>query len=132
MVDVDERYIRVEIIDKSACAMCRAKELCAASEESIRTIDIPLTSQVLLDGYQVGEKVRVVLASSLGARAVILAYGVPLVVLLASLLASSACGLAELYAALCAIGAVALYYAALYLFRGSLDRVFLFSLEKLN
>lgn len=129
---MDENYIRVEIADKSACAMCRAKELCAASEESIRTIDIPLTSAVLLDGYRVGEKVRVVLASSLGAGAVILAYGVPLVVLLASLFVSSACGLAELYAALCAIGAVALYYVALSFFRGSLDRVFLFSLEKLN
>ena len=82
--------------------------------------------------FELGETVNVVLSSSLGATAVVLAYVVPMIVLIAAILTASAFHLEELYVGLSALGAVALYYAVLFLFRKHLSRVFLFSIEKVN
>ena len=129
---IGEDFIRVSIVNKSACAECRAKGVCAASEESVKTIDIPLTISTMTRHFELGETVNVVLSSSLGATAVVLAYVVPMIVLIAAILTASSLHLEELYVGLSALGAVALYYAVLFLFRKHLSRVFLFSIEKVN
>lgn len=129
---IGEDFIRVSIVNRSACAQCQAKGVCAASEESVRTIDIPLTISTMTRRFELGEKVNVVLSSSLGATAVVLAYVVPLLVLIAAILLASSLQLQELYVGLCALGSVALWYAVLFLMRNRLSRVFLFSVEKLN
>lgn len=41
VTSVTGEFITVEILNKSACAACHAKGVCIASDESIRTIDIP-------------------------------------------------------------------------------------------
>lgn len=129
---IGEDFIRVSIVNKSACAQCHAKEVCAASEESVRTIDIPLTISTMTRHFELGETVNVVLSSSLGVTAVVLAYVVPLLVLIVAILVSSSLHLSDLYVGISALGAVAVYYAVLFLLRRHLSRVFLFSVEKLN
>lgn len=132
VVAVGDDFIRVEIVNKSACAACHAKGVCAASEEKIKTIDVPLTIGTMTHHYEPGENVILILSSSLGAKAVFLAYALPLVVLLAAMLTASSFNLQELYVGLCGLGAVALYYLVLSFFRHRLSRVFLFSIEKIH
>lgn len=130
--DISETHVCVEILSKSACAACHAKGVCAAGDSETRLIEIPLSLSVLASDYKVGDRVNLIMSSSLGTSAVWLAYVAPLGVLLASIAGFSLAGLEELHVGLCSIGAVALYYAVLSLFRSKLSRVFTFSIESTN
>lgn len=129
---VTETSVQVDIVSKSACESCHAKGACPASDEKTRTVDVPLTLGMLTSRYQVGDRVNVVLSSSLGTGAVFLAYGVPLLLLLLAMVAASACGLGELYVGLTGIGVVIFYYIVLAFFKDRLSRVFTFTIEKLQ
>ncbi len=128
---IDESFITVEILNKSACAACHAKGACPASEESIRTVDVPLTIGNMSAHYNVGDKVLVILSSALSFKAVIYAYGVPLVLLLLAMVTASSFKLPELYVGLIGIGVVIFYYIALAFFKNKLAREFRFSIQKL-
>ena len=130
VIEIGKDTISVEIVNKSACASCHAKGVCNASEESVRIIEIPYTISSLVEDYQVGEKVNVILGSYLGISAVFLAYILPLLILILSIVLLPAAGLSELQTGLSAIGIVALYYIVLTLFRNKLNRVYSFSVEK--
>jgi len=132
VVGIFEDYIRVEIVNKSACAQCHAKSVCSASDESVKFVDVPLTIGTLTRRYDLGEEVMVVMSSSMGIKAAVLAYAVPLLVLLASMIIASRAGASELYVGLSGIAGVLLYYFVLLFFRGKLERVFTFSIEKLH
>ena len=79
---------------------------------------------------QVGEKVNVILGSYLGISAVFLAYVLPLLLLILSIVLLPVAGLTELQTGISAIGIVVLYYIVLALFRSKLNRVYSFSIEK--
>ena len=128
---IGESSITVEIINKSACAACHAKGFCSASDEKVKEVEVPLTIGNMSAHYQVGDKVLVVLSSSLSFKAVIYAYGVPLVLLLVAMVAGSAAGLSELNVGLLGIGVVIFYYIALAFFKNKLAREFRFSIRKL-
>lgn len=130
IIEISEDAISVEIVNKSACASCHAKGVCTASEESIRVIEIPYTISSLTEDYEVGEKVNVLLQSSLGISAVFFAYVFPLVLLIAAIMFLPLAGLSELFTGLSAIGTIAIYYIILSLFRNKLERVYSFSIEK--
>ena len=129
IVDITPDTISVEILNKSACAECHAAGLCAASDQETRIIEIPYSISSLTEEYQVGEKVNVILGSSLAMSAIFIAYVVPLIllILVVTLLSSR---FEDLIVGLSAIGVVAIYYIAVYLFRNRLERIFSFSIEK--
>lgn len=130
VVGIGMDTISVEIVNKSACAACHAKEVCNASDESIRIIEIPYTISSLSEEYSVGEEVMVLLKASLGMTAVFLAYVLPLLLLVAAIIVMPSIGLGELTTGLAAIGVVAVYYVVLFMFRGKLDRIYSFSIKK--
>jgi len=78
----------------------------------------------------VGEEVNVVMRQSLGRKAVMLAYVLPLVALVASLLILFSVGLPEGVAGLLSLGILAVFYSVLHLFRSKLDKEFNFNIEK--
>lgn len=131
IVAIGETSISVEIINKSACSTCHAKSVCVASDESTRIIEIPYTISSLVEDYKIGDRVNVILGSSLGLQAVWISYVIPLFILMILILSLSFIGIKELYVGLCAIGGVGVYYACVYLFRDKLTRIFTFSIEKI-
>ena len=62
----------------------------------------------------------------MGTQAIWLAYVVPLIVLMASILVFSLCGASELAMGLGSLGIVALYYLGVYLFRNRISKIFIF------
>ena len=130
IVEMDKESISVEIVNKSACAACHAKGVCGASDEQVRTIVLPQTLATATAGYQVGDSVKLVLSASLGRKAVILAYGLPLLVLLVAILVFSALKLEQLYVGLFSLAAVAVYYIIFAIFRDKLDKEFVFHIEQ--
>lgn len=129
IVEISEDSISVEIVNKSACAACHAKGVCAAGEEAVKIVEVPLSISTLTSDYKVGDTVNVVLSGSLGVKAIWFAYIIPLIVLLAAIFTFSAVGVQELYVGLLSLAVVAVYYIGLAFFRNKLSKIFTFSIE---
>lgn len=130
VIAVDKDYISVEIVNKSACAACHAKGVCGASDESVKVVEVAQDITTLTEDYQVGETVNVVMSSAMGTQAIWLAYVVPLLVLMFSILVFSLCGAGEVLMGLGSLGAVALYYLGVFFYRKKISKIFIFSIEK--
>ena len=126
---IDGSHVTVRIVQTSACSSCSAKGLCNASESKEKLIDV-YQSQV---PCRVGEVVVVCGTTSMGMRAVFLAFGIPLLILLASLFVSMRMtGDDALLSAVIALCAVIPYYLIICLCKDKLDRTFSFTIEKHN
>lgn len=130
VIAVDKDYISVEIVNKSACAACHAKGVCGASDEAVKVVEVAQDITTLTEDYQVGETVNVVMSPAMGTQAIWLAYVVPLLVLMLSILVFSLCGAGEVLMGLGSLGAVALYYLGVFFYRKKISKIFIFSIEK--
>ena len=130
VIAVNKDYISVEIVNKSACAACHAKTVCGASDEAVKVIEIAQDFSTLAGDYQVGETVNVIMSSAMGTQAIWIAYVIPLIVLMASILVFSLCGAGELLMGLGSLGVVALYYLGVFFLRNRISKIFIFSIEK--
>ena len=134
VVSMTPQTTTVRIVSHSACSECHAAGLCGLSEYTEKAIEVPTSPSAT---YGVGDEVKVVLKASMGFKAVWLAYFLPLVVLLAvalGLIALVALGLialgvGEVAAGLAGLGAVALYYLVLWLFRDRLRNEYIFTIQ---
>ena len=127
VVSVTPEVTTVEIISESACSACHAKGFCSLGEAKVKRIEVPTSGW---SGIGPGDEVEVVLKASMGHKAVLLAYVIPLVLLVAVLLGAVSAGAEELYAGLAAIAAVAVYYFCLWLMRGRLRNEYIFNIKK--
>ena len=117
----------VRITSYAACNGCHARGACNVTEEKEKYMRIKA-----IGVFDPGEKVRVVLAQSLGFRALFLGYILPFLMVLTALLIASATGVSELVAGLISLSVLLPYYIGLKLFRGKLDRQFSFFLHKIS
>ena len=129
VIDMDEQFISVEILCRSACASCRAKSFCSPGEEEIRVIEVANSG---FTTYDIGEKVNLKMSSTLGAKAVWISYVIPAVVLIFTIFATSFFGTSELASGLISIVAVAIYYFIIWLMRDKFSKEFVFKIEKLG
>lgn len=127
VISVDPDLIKVEIISRSACSSCHAAGLCSMSEAVKKIIEVPAAGN---RGYKPGDEVDVLLTASMGMKAVLLAYVLPLVVLLVCCVALSYTHIKELYTGLAGLGGVALYYLIIYFIRGRFEKEYIFTIRK--
>jgi sigma-E factor negative regulatory protein RseC len=118
--------IIVNIISVSACSGCTAKELCSAFERKEKLISVPNAGQ----NVQNGDKVNVIMKLSMGMKAVLLAYFMPVVIVIAILLLLLEIGTGELYAGIISLVSLVGYYFVIYLIRKKLQKQFYFYIEK--
>ena len=126
IVSITPEYTTVEIVSESDCAACHAKGLCSLGDSKVKQVEVPTRGW---DSYTVGQEVSVVLRATMGHKAVWLAYVVPLLVMVAALLGILSAGGSELAAGLGAIGAVAAYYAVIWLLRDRLRKEYVFNIK---
>ena len=126
IVAIDPDITTVEIISEAACASCHAKGLCGLGEEKTKQV---LVRTSAWHPHQVGDEVELVLKKAMGYKAVFIAYGMPLVVLFVTLMVLTQIGVGELYAGLGALGAVALCYLVIFLFRKKISKEYSFYLK---
>ena len=116
----------VEIVQTSACSACKARSMCMSAESQEKRIDATMTEPL-----NPGDRVEVMVTENLAWKAVLLAYILPFIVMIAVV------GLLEIWIhneavvgsiALCAI---ALYYIVLSFFRDRLQKEFSFTARKL-
>ena len=115
----------VEIVQTSACSACKARSMCMSAESQEKRIDATMAEPL-----QPGDKVEVMVTERLAWKAVMLAYILPFVVMMAAI------GLLNLWieneaiAGTVALCAIALYYIVLSFFRGRLQKAFSFTARK--
>lgn len=127
ILNITPEFTSVEIISESACGSCHARSLCGLGDSKTKVVEVPTRGW---DSYEVGDEVDVTLKASMGHKAVWLAYVLPLLVLVCALLVLTAAGVQELYAGLGGLGAVAVWYLLLWLFRSRLKNEYVFNINK--
>ncbi len=126
---VDGSHVTVRIVQTSACSSCSAKGLCNASESKEKLIDV-YHNQV---SCQIGEQVVVCGTTSMGMRAVLLAFGLPVLILLLALFVTMRITDGDaLFSALVGLGTMVPYYLIIYVCKDKLNRAFSFTIEKHN
>ena len=80
--NINGSHIQVRIVQTSACSTCSIKGHCNASESKEKLIDV--YDQNATD-FHIGQNVMVMGTTSMGMQAVILAFGVPFIVLFITL-----------------------------------------------
>ena len=124
---VEGAHVVVRIVQTSACAACSAKGLCNASESKEKQIDVFEAGA----SYRIGEEVVLCGSTSMGMRAVFLAFGIPMLLLLFALFVSMQVTEGDaLVSSLVALFAVVPYYLVIYFMKDKLNRTFSFTIEK--
>ena len=124
---VEGSHVVVRIVQTSACAACSAKGLCNASESKEKQIDVFEAGA----SYRIGEEVVLCGSTSMGMRAVFLAFGIPMLLLLFALFVSMRVTDGDaLVSSLVALFAVVPYYLVIYFMKDKLNRTFSFTIEK--
>ncbi len=127
--NINGSRLKVKIVQSSACSACSVKGHCSASETKEKIIDVYNKNNV---PCQVGERVMIVGTTSMGMKAVLLAFVLPFIVLLLALIISlKLTGWDEAVSALVSLGTLVPYYLIIYICRNRLSRSFMFILESI-
>ncbi|MBO7120095.1 MAG: SoxR reducing system RseC family protein [Bacteroidaceae bacterium] len=121
---VTASYCMVRILQASACSSCSARQLCRSSESKEKLVEVKGHYPTL----QVGSQVTLVGSVRQGLRASVLAYVIPLILLLVVLFVVTN-HYGEQLGALAALLALALYYGVLFLLKDKLAGQFSFNIE---
>lgn len=123
-------HIQVRITQTSACSACSVKGHCNASESKEKLVDV---YDAKASSYRVGEEVMLYGTTSMGMQAVMLAFGVPFLILLITLFISMRLTDGdELLSAVIALLALIPYYLIIYICRNKLSKKFSFTLEPIK
>ena len=123
---ITDDELEIKILAQSACAACHAKSACGMGEQAEKILTVPRPKG---QDFTLNQKVNVKMAIGQGNKAAVLAYLIPILLLLAVLFVCLGLGLNESLSALIAIVALIPYYIILYLRRDKLKNKFLYIIE---
>ncbi|MCM1312658.1 MAG: SoxR reducing system RseC family protein [Bacteroides sp.] len=122
-------HVRVKIVQSSACSLCQAKSLCASAESKEKLIDLYASDA---SSYNIGEEVTVYGSASMGRDAVIFAFVIPLVLIIAWLaVAIEILHINDAAAVGVVFALLAAYYIILWMGKERFSKKFLFMMEKI-
>lgn len=121
---VEENSVLVSITSNSACSGCHAEDVCNISGKEEKTISVRGRYNV-----QPGDNVTVEMSESMGMKAVVLSYVMPVVIIIAGLVVFSSLSISEAASGLAAISLLLPYFIILYIFRKYINRSFTFTLK---
>lgn len=128
ILSVEEGIVHVAIEVSEACGSCSARKSCSMGQTTKRKIEV-FTADY--SSYSVGEIVKIGAKQSLGTMAVLLCYVAPLVTLLAVMVVAQLFGCSDGISAFIGLGAQALYFGVLALFKERISKKVTFTINKL-
>ena len=126
VMKITDDELEIKILAQSACAACHAKSACGMGEQAEKTLTVPRPKD---KDFSLLQKVNVKMAIGQGNKAAVLAYLVPILLLLAVLFVCLGLGLNDGLSALLGIVALIPYYIILYLRRDKLKKQFSYIIE---
>ena len=119
--------VKVRIVQTSACAACKVAAHCNASESKEKLVDVFGCDTAK---YATGQEVVVSASREVANRAILLGFGLPLLLLIGVLLMVLRWTGDEGMAALASLGALVPYYIVLWLLRDSIRQQVAFRIEE--
>ena len=126
MTKITDDELEIKILAQSACAACHAKSACGMGEQAEKTLLVPRPKD---KEFALNQKVNVKMAIGQGNKAAVLAYLLPIILLLAVLFVCIGLGLNEGLSALISFAALVPYYIVLYRRRDKLKEKFDYTIE---
>lgn len=126
VIKMTPQVTTVSILQHGACSACHAAGLCGMADLAEKTVEVATDPYA---SYGVGDEVEVLLKASMGMKAVWLAYFIPLLIVIAVILGLVALGVGEVAAGVSGLGALAVYYFLLWLFRNRLKNEYIFTIK---
>lgn len=123
---ISGEMVKVRIVQSSSCSACKVASYCSSAESKEKVIDVRSSNP---RRFKVGQKVTVTTDTSNGAKAVILAFAIPAVLLIAAVAISIMAGLSEAVAALIGIVILIPYYVAIYFLNDTLSKELTFRIS---
>lgn len=126
---INGSLVKVRILQTSACASCNARGLCSSAESKEKIIEVYDTT----NSYKPGDPVMIYGTTSMGIRAVIIAFVIPFVILLITLFAAMSFSSGnELLSAFLSLLILVPYYIVLYFLRNKIKKDFSFTLKPIK
>ena len=122
---IDGHHLTVKILQTSACASCKIASRCNASETKEKRIDVYATPA----GYEVGQQVVVSTTMNAARQALLMGFGLPLIILLAMIVGMKLADYSDEAACLAAIAALVPYYLLIWLLREKIAQQVSFQIE---
>lgn len=127
VLSINGEKAHVQIVQTSACSACKARSMCMSSESQNKEMDA-----IMLEPMKIGDKVEVEVRERLAWKAVLLAYILPFIVMLAIIaILDFATDWSEAVVGTLSLCGIALYYIGLSVFRNRLQKQFSFTARKL-
>jgi sigma-E factor negative regulatory protein RseC len=127
VLSINGEKAHVQIVQTSACSACKARSMCMSSESQNKEMDA-----IMLEPMKIGDKVEVEVRERLAWKAVLLAYILPFIVMLAIIaILDFATDWSEAVVGTLSLCGIALYYIGLSVFRNRLQKQFSFTVRKI-
>lgn len=123
---MDGNKIRIHIEQQSACRTCHSRSVCMASDMKGKEVFVENDG----GNYQIGETVELLGRTSTGLLAVLLAFVIPFLLILLSLIVLQRVVTSEAVSALISLSLLMPYYLILSLFNKKLDKKLQFYIQK--
>lgn len=113
IIAIGKTSVTVSLLRHESCGACQLREICGMGAKQRQEFEVPTNCP---EQYAKGQKVQLLLKAADAWQAAFLAYGLPLLLLLAALFGAYAASDSENLAVLAALAILPLYYFALYLY----------------
>ena len=127
VVKVENGLVRVKILQTSACAACKVAAHCHTAEAKEKVVDV--TGLADTSRWHEGDTVVVSTKAGMAGKALLVGFGLPLLLMLLTLVVAMAARCSEGLSALLMIGVLVPYYAVVWLCRHRLARTISFQIE---
>ena len=124
---IEEGRVTVRFVQTSACAACKVARHCSAAESKEKRVEV--YDPTAAERHNVGDEVVVAMSERNGRDAVIIAFVIPLVILILAMVVVRSLTGNDGYAALAGVLSLLPYYLAVFLVRGRLARKFAFVID---
>ena len=126
--NINGTSIEVLIIQSTACASCSAKGHCSSSESKEKIVEVFEKNH----SYKVGDSVMLEGETSMGLKAVFLAFVLPFIWIVICLFSLMSILQNELYAAMLSLISLVPYYLILWFFKDQVKHKFTFKLKPIK
>lgn len=123
---VGDGIVKVRILQTSACAACKVAAHCNASESKEKLIDVKVNDENV---WKQGKTVTVCASRQVVSHAMLLAFALPLILMIVTLVTVLVTTGDEGVAGLSSIAVLVPYFLAVWLFRNHISRKVSFSIE---
>ena len=124
---VEDGCIKVRILQEAACAGCKVAGHCNAAESKEKIVDVHTKNT---GGYEPGQPVMVTASKNVVSLSMVVAFGLPFVMMILALVLTLVLTGSEAKAGLAAVLVLVPYYAMVWMMRSTIGTLVTFEVEK--